>query len=142
MSYTGFSLLLWVNENSTMLQGLHSDGAKAAMVRELLNDAATLIGLRWGIDVLIQQVNGTYYGYTNNTRFNVSAPTIRAALGTLTTHVEFQKSGPNTTLEQAVNYRECKLKWQVQDQITEPTSSGWVGSEQDPTSQAARRKRF
>lgn len=131
---------MWVKEQSTMLQGLR-DGAQQAMTKELLQDAATLITCRWHIDPFFQNIGGTEYVYFNNARFNVGANTIRAALGTITDHVDFQKSSVNTTIEQAVRYRECKLKWQVPDQITDGSTYGWAGQEQESTSTMAKRKR-
>lgn len=138
---TGFSLLFWVRETSTLLHGL-SDVSRTTIAKELLNDAATLIGYRWNLDVIQLTINGTPYAYTNNSRFNLSASTVKTALGTLTEHIDFQKGGYNTTAEQAVHYRECKLKWQVPEQVTDPTTSGWLVQEQEQTSPLRKQKRF
>lgn len=123
-----------------MLQGL-SDGAKHSMTKELLSDAATLISSRWHIDPHFQNIGGTEYLYFNNTRFNVGQATIKAALGNMIDHIDFQKSSVNTTIEQAERYRLCKLKWQVPDQITDHSTYGWAGQEQESTSTTLKRKR-
>lgn len=122
-----------------MLENLHGQ-AKQAMIRALLDDVAILMSGRWQLDVTISEHHGTMYAYTNCTKFNVSHSTMQKALGNLCDHVEFQKGPCNAPIEQNVNYRLCKLKWQVQDTVTEPTSYGWVGLEQDSTSQRGKRK--
>lgn len=137
----GFSLIVWVKEDSTLIQNV-SDNNRDIIIREILGDVETLIGHRWNLDVIIQSIQGTTYAYTNNTRFNVSGQTLKNALGDLTDHVEFQKGSCNCSAEQLVRYRMTKLKWKVPDQVTDPSISGWGEREQEQTSHPSKRKRY
>lgn len=137
----GFSVIFWVKDESSLISGL-SGTQKQSMIREILRDVGILISNRWNLDCTNHHLNGTDYLYCNNTRFNVSGQTLRNAIGTLTDHVEFQKGSCNTSPEQHVDYRMCKLKWQVPEQVTDTSTSGWGDREQESTSQMNKRKRY
>lgn len=143
----GFSLLMWVDEDSSFVTEIHTGNQEHTLEKrlqvkqQLLSDACCLIQVRWNMDMTIHMVHGECYGYGNNSRFTVGQNTIRNALGDLGNHVKFLRSAPGLTLEELTNYKTCKEKWNVPDQVTE-SSSGWDQNQSEQTSTSIKRRRF
>lgn len=141
MAYTGFTILLWVKEDSPLI--VDSEGETyIRQCKQLIQDANILLGMRWNMEMSICTMGNNTYGFGANTRITVSNTTIRNALGTLTEHVDFLRGNPNNTCDDLVNYRMCKLKWSVPDQVTESGTSGWEVPGRDATSAASKRRHY
>nr|WDQ28115.1 nonstructural protein 3 [Bird parvovirus] len=140
MSYLGFSLLLYVRHDSPLLQNLDKDSDAYKQMRDtLLDDAQSLIGCKWNMDITrITSSDGTVFLHGNNIRFTVANKTIIQALGDLYRHIEFIRSAANITPEDLIKYKEAKERWNVED--TE-ASSGSAGQESQQTYQDLKRKR-
>lgn len=108
---------------------------------QLLLDFCTLLSFRWTMEVTLINIRGCQYAFGVNQRITVADRTIRAAIGDLSNHVEFLRGTAQATPEDLANYKECKKKWKVPDQVTE-SASGWDATEQAGTSSGAKRKRF
>nr|WOX03049.1 nonstructural protein 3 [Psittaciform chaphamaparvovirus 6] len=146
MSTGGFSVLFWVKQDSPLIENIdpsrqHHVETQETVIRNLLQDACVLIGCRWSMECTILSMNNTLYGYGYNNRITVSERTIRNALGDLTEHVDFLRSTVNTTAEDLVRYKECRVKWRVPEQVSESTS-GWVDVAQESTSSFRKRPRY
>lgn len=140
MSYgPGFSILAWVKSDCVLTSGLSFD-TKDELERELLNDAATLWGVRWNIDISLVTINHTVYVFGSTIRFTAGNNTIRNALGELSEHIEFIRGTPANTADELERYKRCKMKWKVQE--TSDTHSGWEAQAQAETSRSDKRKRF
>lgn len=141
----GFSLLLWVNPDSTLictetLSDTHdSDSDRTG--RGLLSDACVLLGMRWGLEFTISDYGGTSFGFGVITRFTVSNSTITRALGDLADHISFLRGNAHHTFQELVRYKECKEKWHVPDQVTE-SYSGQEDTARPQTSTGHKRQRY
>lgn len=138
---SGFSVLAWVKDTSPLLQDV-SEETRKRLIRELLRDFSSLLGVRWQMDINLIEYHNTQYAYGNNARITVGERTIRNAMGDLANHVEILRGGANSTAEDLANYKAAKAKWNVPDTVTDSTSSGWGGQEQAATSWAAKRQRY
>lgn len=117
----GFTFLAFVRSESPLCEGL-SNGSRSRLEREILEDCAALLGVRWGIDCTISQHGNKLYCYGTQSRFTVGLDTLRNALGTMTDHVELIKGGALCTQEDLIRYSEAKIKWKVPDQVTSSTT--------------------
>lgn len=141
MAYNGFSVLAWVRDDSSLLKDV-SDEAAERIRQQLLRDFCCLLSVRWNFDVTVVRYEGTDYAFGVNTRITAGERTIRNAIGNLSEHVDFLRGTPNSGYEQLADYRQCRLKWQVPDLVSDPSTSGWDQSERQETFQQAKRKRF
>lgn len=138
----GFTVLAWVNEDSSLLQNV-SEEAAVRIRKQLLQDFCCLLSVRWTFDVTLVEHDGVKYAYGCNTRITASYNTIKNAIGDLSNHVEFLRGHANASYEQLADYKLCRMKWKVPDNVTEDrTSYGWGDSERAETSQPYKRKRF
>lgn len=140
MAFTGFSVLAWVKDDSTLLTGV-SEEAGERIRRQLLRDFCCLLNCRWNMEVTIRQHDGVMYAFGINTRITASEKTINNAIGLLSNHVGFIRSTSNTEFEHLAEFKVCKEKWKVPDQVSEP-SYGWDRTEQAETATQNKRKRF
>lgn len=140
MSYTGFSVLAWVRDESSMLDGV-SETAADTITQQLLRDFICLLSVRWNMELQMITIDGTRYAFGTNTRITASERTIRNAIGDLSEHVDFIRSTASVSAEDLANYRICKLKWKVPETVTDSTY-GAGGSEQAETYRQAKRTRF
>nr|WOX03045.1 nonstructural protein 3 [Psittaciform chaphamaparvovirus 5] len=138
---SGFSLLIWVKPDCSLINELHEHERAHDIRKTLLQDACTLIGCRWSMDMTIITLNDELYAYGLNTRFTVATQTIKNALGDLLEHVELLRGTAHSTAEELASYKRCKERWNVPDQVSD-TTSGWDGSAQESTSQMNKRRRF
>lgn len=138
---TGFSVLAWVREDSALILTELDEDARPRLKRQLLLDFCTLLGIRWNLDMTLISINGAAYAYGCCGRFTVSDRTIRNAIGDLTEHIDFTRGSPQHTAEQLADFKACKEKWRVPEQVTESTS-GWDPSEPATTSTGTKRKRY
>ena len=144
----GFAILAWVREDSPLLTEIafgnqdHTRNARHEIKMDLLRDFATLLGIRWNMDITIKQIDGDIYAYGCNQRFTVSNSTLRNAIGDLADHVDFLRSSPDNDADNLIRYKLCKAKWNVPDIVTETTSSGWERQEPQGTSNQNKRKRI
>ncbi|UNS41164.1 hypothetical protein [Psittaciform chaphamaparvovirus 3] len=137
----GFSVLAWVREDSPLILTEFDEDARARLRRQLLLDFCTLLGIRWNLDMNMLTINGAHYAYGCCGRFTVSDRTIRNAIGDLTEHVDFTRGSPQHTADQLADFKACKEKWRVPEQVTE-SASGWDPQEPATTSTGSKRKRF
>lgn len=86
-------------------------------------------------------IRGCQYAFGINNRITVADRTIRTAIGDLAQHVEFLRGTAQASAEDLANYKECKKKWKVPDQVTD-SGSGWEPQEQAGTSSGTKRKRY
>lgn len=135
---TGFSVLIWVKPDSSMISALTEDSAER-MKRCLLSDACTLLSVRWSMDVAVISNGNQIYAYGVNTRFNVAERTIRNALGDLCEHVDLLRGTSHNTSDELVNFKECKEKWNVPEMVSD-TSSGWGEQAQETTFRLNKRR--
>lgn len=140
MSYSGFSVLAWVRDDTSLLEGV-TEHAADQVIQQLLKDFICLLSVRWNMELQVVTVNGVKYAYGCNTRITASERTIRNAIGDLAAHVDFIRSTASVGAEDLANYRSCKLKWNVPETVTDSTY-GSGGSEPQETSQPFKRKRF
>ncbi|UOH27053.1 nonstructural protein 3 [Galliform chaphamaparvovirus 11] len=143
---TGFTILLWVKPDSPLLGNTAPNQQHALNVREeiersLLSDACCLLSVRWQMECSVKQTEGTLYAFGYNNRFNVSQQTVLNALGKLSQHLDFIRSGSTTTFEDLSRYRECREKWNVPEDVT-TSSYGLEQSGPPETSRAVKRLRF
>lgn len=146
MASNGFSVLLWCKAESSLLERIdptrqHAVLSRETMERELLQDAACLLGCRWSMNVTLDAYDNILYAYGTNNRITVSNATIHKALGDLNEHVDFIRSTPNTDFETLARYQRCRRKWNVPDQVSD-TSSGWGDTESATTSVPTKRRRY
>lgn len=141
MSYNGFSVLAWVKDDCRMLQDISSDEGRAVVKRQLLLDFNTLIGMRWNMEMQLVNHGGTQYAYGNNTRFSVGDRTLRNALGNLANHVDFIRGTHHASPEDLANYKVCKEKWKVPENVAD-SSSGWEATGPAETSPTTKRPRY
>lgn len=140
MSYNnGFSILIWVKPDCVLLQNLDICG-KDEITKELLQDACTLLGIRWNVDISLVTINHTVYAFGYTLRFTASNSTIRNALGDLQDHVEFIRGSSANTAEDLERYKRCKQKWKVPESTDH--SSGWATDQQAETSRQPKYKKF
>lgn len=142
MSYNGFSVLAWVKRDSTLIANCSEESAER-ISRQLLRDFICLLSVRWNMDLTLCEHEGTKYAYGVNTRITASERTIKNAIGDLSNHVDFLKGTASTSSEDLANYRQCREKWKVPDEVTSTYS--YYGSEDSAvpgTSQLIKRKRF
>lgn len=118
----GFSLLLWVNVCPDEETG----------EKDLLEDAVTLLSVRWGLEFTIEERNDRLYAWCYTSRFSIGEGTVQRALGDLCGHgwVGVLKCSPSTTIEQAIRFQQCKEKWSVPDAVS--TSSGDDSGTREP----------
>lgn len=140
MAFTGFSVLAWVKDNSSLLTGVSEEAAER-IKKQLLRDFCCLLNCRWNMDVTIKEYMGRDYAFGTNPRITASERTIGNAIGTLTNHVAFIRSTSTTDFENLAEYRICKEKWQVPDQVSDG-SYGWGATDAAETSNPAKRKRY
>ncbi|UOH27033.1 nonstructural protein 3 [Galliform chaphamaparvovirus 6] len=143
---TGFTILLWVKSASPLLQTSapnqqHAQSMREEIERTLLSDACCLLSVRWQMECSVKQAGDNLYAFGYNNRFNVSQQTVINALGTLSAHLDFIRSGATVTFEDLARFRECKEKWQVPEDVTTSTY-GLEQSGPPETSRAAKRLRF
>lgn len=93
------------------------------------------------MDMTLPQINGTWYAFGTNSRITVSQSTIRNAIGDLANHVDFLRGTSHSTAEDLANYKICKEKWRVPEQVTD-SYSGWEANAQVGTSHTTKRPRF
>lgn len=136
----GFSVLAWVKPESSMLAGVSEQSAES-ITQQLLRDFVCLLSVRWNMELQILTIDGNKYAYGVNTRITASERTITNAIGELSEHIGFIRSLASISAEDLANYRLCRLKWRVPDQVTDSTY-GAGGSEPQETSQPYKRKRF
>lgn len=142
---TGFSLLLWVKPESTLLcpetlsedYDRDSDGS----AHSLLSDACTLLGMRWNVEFTISDHEGGKYAFGVVSRFTVSNPTIERALGDLIEHISFIRGNSANTFFELVRYKTCREKWKVKDQSTD-SYSGPDETVRPSTSTGTKRRHF
>lgn len=140
MSY-GFSLLAWVDPESPLLMGLDPrTEAHTQMQRTILEDVQALWGIRWGIDFTMLTINDQICVHGNNTRFQVSNTTIKAALGDLAEHIKWIRSTPNIGPEDLLKYREAMKKWNVEES-TDTSSTSGAGRPEHPGTSKDRKYR-
>lgn len=139
-SSTGFTVLAWVNPDSTLLQGVGEEAADR-IATQLLRDFVTLLKFRWNMELTIMSIEGTSYAYGINNRITVADRTIKNAIGDLQNHIEFLRGTVQATADELAEYRQCKRKWRVPDQVTD-SSSGWEPQEPAGTSRGAKRKLY
>lgn len=137
----GFSVLAWVRKDTRLLENLEEGEAYDRMETQLLNDFATLISIRWNMDVSIIQIEGIRYAYGVNTKFQISTQTLKNAIGELLDHVDVLRGSQHNSPEDLHRFKQCKARWKVPALVTEP-SSGWGESEQASTSSTFKRRRF
>lgn len=121
----GCTILAWANPSSPLLDietPIDADQRQAETVRELLTDAITLWGCRWGLDFTWHVQDNITYVYAVSSRITISVNTLERALGDLAMHVNFHRGGPHDSWEQLVRYRHCMQKWRVPDTVTESSS--------------------
>lgn len=136
----GFSILLWVKQSCALTEGVSEEAAERVS-RSLLQDACTLISMRWTMDVTIQEIQGGLYAFGSNTRITAGERTIRNALGDLSQHLGILRGTSHSSAEDLVRYKTCKEKWKVPENVTE-SSSGWEPPERPETSPTHKRRRF
>nr|WDQ28110.1 nonstructural protein 3 [Bird parvovirus] len=144
MAYTnGFSVLAWVKDNTPLIpqNTTLNEDAQYAIKRQLLLDFCCLLNMRWNMDCSIHTIEDTMFAFGKNNRFGVSDRTLKNAIGDLTIHIDFIRGSPDTAAEDLANYKRCKEKWNVPDQISE-SSFGWDPQEPAGTSTPIKRKRF
>lgn len=124
-----------------MLDSCTTEEAKIRIIKQLLSDFNTLLGMRWNMDMTLSQINGIWYAYGNNTRITVSNATIRNAIGDLYDHVDFLRGNSHSSAEELANFKTCKEKWRVPEQVTD-SSFGWEPNQQAVTSHGSKRPRF
>lgn len=140
MAYSGFSVLAWVRDDSSMINGV-SETVAENISQQLLRDFVCLLSVRWNMELQILTIDGTKYAFGSNTRITVSERTLRNAIGELVEHVDFIRSVASVSAEDLAHYRICRAKWKVPEIVTESTY-GSGGSEPPETSQQFKRKRF
>lgn len=140
MAYSGFSVLAWVRDDSSLLNGV-SESVAESVTQQLLRDFICLLSVRWNMELTIQTIDGTKYAFGSNTRITVSERTLRNAIGELSEHVDFIRSIASVSAEDLAHYRICRVKWKVPEIVTDSTY-GSGGSELQETSQPFKRKRF
>lgn len=136
----GFSFVAWVKPDSTVIEGLSTCTA-TELIKSLLSDVQTLIGVRWNIDVIVFENDQTWYAYGNTNRFNISTETLKRALGSLTAHVEIYKGSVHHTADQLINYKRCLDKWDVPE-ILRDTTTGYAEKVLEETSSGRKRPRI
>lgn len=141
MSHTGFAVLAWVKDECELLNQCTTEDARIRVIKQLLTDFNILIGMRWNMEMTLPCINGNWYAYGNNTRITVSNSTIRNAIGDLTQHLDFLRGTSHSTAEDLANFKICKEKWRVPEQVTD-TSSGWELNARAETFHTAKRQRF
>lgn len=140
MASLGFSILLYVRDDSTVVQDLSLD-SRDAMEKELLDDAKILIGGKYGMDMTDHTgQRSKRYAYGINPRLTPANHTIRTALGNLANHVDFIRGNTHQTPEDLIRYKEAKERWKVE----EPDSTGSGAAEPGPawTSTSSKRTRY
>lgn len=135
----GFTVLAWVRDDSSFIAEL--DEARERMEKQLLADFNTLIGVRWNMDMQLIKRHERWYAYGHNNRISVGVSTIRNAIGDLSKHIEFIRGTQHSTLDCLIDYKLCKEKWKVPDQVTE-SSIGWEATTQPGTSAMSKRPRY
>lgn len=141
MAHNGFSVLAWVKTDSALLWDVTTEEAKEKIVEQLLKDFNCLIGCRWNMDMHLTTIDGHRYAYGINTRITASDKTISNAIGELSNHVGFLRGTANNSAEELANYKVCKEKWKVPEDVS-TSSYGWAQQEQAETSALTKRKRF
>lgn len=137
----GFSLLIWVKPDSVLIENLEGISLKA-MQDEILSDAQTLLGCKWGMDFTKITAGDFCCIHGNNLRFTAGTEAIKAALGQLWHHIDFIRSTPNMTPEDLIRYKECRDKWKVGQEDTESTSGTQDKAHQKTTSTSHRYKPY
>lgn len=99
---------------------------------ELLLDACTLLGVRWGMQLGLHRMGSNVWAYGTNTRFHVSDNTLQNALGGLSLHVHFLKGNVEHSLADLVRFEECKRKWGVPNQVTSQDAGSGRDKEEHP----------
>lgn len=142
MSFSGFSVLAWVKEDAPLLRNLEDPENIGSFKRQLLLDFNTLIGMRWQMEMQLVTIQGVQYAFGCCNRFSVGDRTIRNAIGTLASHVDFIRGTHHASPEDLANYKICKAKWKVPDTVTADMSSGWDQQEPAGTSPTIKRPRY
>lgn len=140
---SGFAVLISVKATSRLIRGDLSKETKERIEREILTDACTLLSVRWNMDMTIIEHSTGLFAYGANHRFTVGEKTLNNALGELAAHLNITKTSASIGPEALIDYRKCKAKWNVQDQVTEGTSTyyGWPEEEQAGTSTSYKRQK-
>lgn len=118
---TGFSILVWCDQEEPYYASLEDDERKA-YEKEMLSDAITLLGTRWGMDFTYHEDKGVLYAFGVCPRFTVGIPTINRALGTLAEKVKFHRGGGTDAAISLIRYKVCKEKYGVPDTVSEGSS--------------------
>lgn len=145
-AYQGFSLLLWVRDDSPRLSpetlplegddDLDLDRVK----RELLNDCCVLLGMRWSLECTISSDADDLFAFVSTTRFTVSGPTIERGLGELSRHIAYIRGSSANTFQDLVKYKRTREKWKVTE--ISDSSTGQEQPEQPGTSLFKKRQRY
>nr|QMI57840.1 hypothetical protein [Chestnut teal chaphamaparvovirus] len=120
---TGCSLLLWVDSESTGIQQMEGD-QPSNKIKEMLQDACCLLGVRWSIEFSYHQHGGMLYAFGSQPRYTIGLPTVIRALGDLGDSIKVHRGGPFDTAEQLIRYQECRAKYHVPEVVHEDISGG------------------
>ncbi|QMI57832.1 hypothetical protein QKU44_gp1 [Chestnut teal chaphamaparvovirus 2] len=135
---SGCSLLVWVDTETTGGKQMEGD-QPSNKVKEMLEDACCLLGVRWGIDFTHHTHGGVLYAFGCQPRYTIGMPTINRALGDLAPYVKVHRGGPHDSAEQLIRYQACRAKYNVPETVHEDTYG--EGSQANPSQLQWSKKR-